>query len=245
MEENRNNDFKWDDVPAAAEVPAEPEIAVEPEIPVEHEAPAEVPQRRKPATKPDSKPGVPKKLPLPAIAAAVVALIVIIVLITSLGSPKRIAKKYIDAYLYNDIVAMHKYLAYDSYASTLGDEDEEDYFEDMSDLYDEDITSWKDLAAYYHAQREEDLLDEFGEYKIEITVSRVKDLSDRALEREFEWFMDDLEDNTDFDRDDISSSKTVNLKLKIKGDEGTERGSCTVYLVKMGLSWKVLYVTLD
>lgn len=239
-----NNDFNWDQEPETEQVPAEPEVPVESEAPAEPEAPVAAPKRRKPATRPAAKPvNLPfdvSKLPLKAIGIAAVALIVVIILISSLGGPKNLAKKYVKANVYGDIVAMHKYLAYDNYANILGDEDEEDYFEDLSDDLDEEITSWKDLAKYNREESEENLEDEYGDYKIEMEITKVKDVSARSLEKDFEYLYDRLEDNTDFDRDDISAGKTVKIKMKIKGDEGTERYELTVYLVKMGMSWKVL-----
>ena len=184
------------------------------------------------------------KKPLFAIiGVAAAALIAAVALVFFLGSPERVAKKYMDAWMYGDVVTLHKYLAYDNYADIVGDMDEDDYFEDLSEKYDEDITSWEELAEYNYVTNDEWYSDEYGDYKIEITVSKVKDKTPRSLKKEFESVIDRLEEYTDYDHDDVSAGKVLEIKVKIKGDEDSLRTSYNLYMVKMGLSWKIFNIT--
>ena len=156
------------------------------------------------------------------------------------GSPKNVAVRYVKAYEFSDYVAEHKVMAYDTYAYFLGDMSEEEYFEQCSDRYDEDIQSWKDLSDYYRTDWEEFLEDIYGEYKLSIEASRVKDMSNKRLEAEYGNFLNELETKIAFDRDDISDAKEVTVKLKIEGEDGTDRETYIVCLVKINGVWKAL-----
>ena len=175
------------------------------------------------------------------IAIAVILVIVIVVgYLISRRSPKNVASRYVEAYEFSDFVTEHKVMAYDTYAYFLGERSEEEFFEECSDNYDEDIKSWKDLSNYYRTDWEEFLEDLYGDYKLSIEVSRVKDMSTKRLETEYGDFLDELETQIAFDRDDISDAKEVTVKLKIEGEDGTDRETYLVCLVKMNGAWKVL-----
>ena len=54
--------------------------------------------------------------------------------------------------------------------------------------------------------------------------------------------MDVLEDKTGFDSDKVSAAKMVVLKVKITGDDSTEREQVQVQLVRIDGKWKVYSV---
>lgn len=185
-----------------------------------------------------------RKKTIIAIAAILVVVIVAGCLISS-KSPEKVAIRYVEAYEFEDLVTLHKVMAYDIYALRLGDMSEEEYFEKLSNTYDEDITSWKDLSKYNRASTKESLEDYYGDYKLAFDVSRVKDMSNRKLEEAYGSTLNQLENTTAFDRDDISDAKEVIVKGKLEGEDETERFTYTVCMVKMNGAWKALSVDYD
>lgn len=175
------------------------------------------------------------------IAIAVILVIAIAAgCLISRGSPENIAVRYVEAMEFGNYVTMHKVMAYDTYMKILDEMSEEEYFEEISDEFKEDIQSWKDLSDYLRTTAEESLEDAYGEYKLSFDVSRVKDISIRRLEDEYESTLDSLEEELAFDRDDISDAKEVTVKGKFEGEDETDRMTYTVCMVKMNGAWKVL-----
>lgn len=185
----------------------------------------------------------PKKkwLIIGIIASVVLILSIALFSVLSSLSPQSIAEKYAEAYIFGDICKLQKYSAYDCYEFALRSyDDEEEYFEIMSDHYDEDITSWDDLSKAQRAYADEEFSDEYGDYKVTIEATRVKDISIRKLAEECGYQLDLLEEQGLIDRDDIAEAKEVTLKLKIAGEDTTDRDTGTIYLVRLGFFWKVL-----
>lgn len=175
------------------------------------------------------------------VVAAVLVLVAALSVI-SYSSPKAVAKRYLDAYVYRDYVTMNKLMAYDVYAYELYwcDGDEEKFFEEVSDEFDEDIYSWKELSKYMREYVDEELCDEYGDYSISYEVTREKDISIRKLEEEEEYLIERLEKRANFDIDNVTKAKVITIKVKIKGEDETERETIEVYMVKIGGRWKVL-----
>ena len=116
------------------------------------------------------------------------------------------------------------------------------FFWRMTDRYDSDIESWND---FYKATKEyqADLLeDQYGNYKIEIKVIKSKEISVKKLFSDNKAHVDVLEDKTGFDSDKVSAAKMVVLKVKITGDDSTEREQVQVQLVRIDGKWKVYSV---
>ena len=180
------------------------------------------------------------------IAIAVILVIGIVAgCLISRGSPENVAVRFVEAWILDDLEKTHKVMAYDYYAYHLEEMSEEEFFEAYSDEFKEDIQIWKDLSDYCRTSMEENLEDEYGNYKLSFDVSRVKDMSIRRLEDEYEYTLDWLEEDLAFDRDDISDAKEVTVKCKIEGEDETERMTYTVCMVKMGGAWKVLDYDID
>ena len=176
------------------------------------------------------------------LVVAAVLVLVAALSVASYSSPKTVAKRYLDAYVYRDYVTLNKLMAYDVYAYELYwyDGDEEKYFEEVSNEFDEDIYSWKELSKYMREYMDEELCDEYGDYSISYEVTREKDISIRKLEEEEKYLIERLEERADFDIDDVAKAKVITIKAKIKGEDETERETIEVYMVKIGGSWKAL-----
>ena len=175
------------------------------------------------------------------ILAVIMAVAIVAGCLLARTSPKSVAIRYAEAMLFSDYVKIHKTTAYDYYAFTLGEKSEEEYFENVSDKYKEDIESWKDMSTYFRSRSVEDLEDDYGNYKLSFDASRVKDMSLRRLEDEHEDLLDYLEEEVAFDRDDISAAKEVTVKIKLEGEDATERETWTICMVKINGAWKALY----
>lgn len=173
-------------------------------------------------------------------AVAAVAVVAVVAALLTGGSAKSVAGKFAKEYCSANIKSCTKLLAYDYYDYLLSDyDDEEEFFEDASDEYDEEITSWRD---YYKAESEDskDRLDDYyGSYKFTIEVTKEKNMSLKKWEDEYEWEIENYEDADCFDRDAVKAVKMVTVKIKIKGEDGSDSYTAEMCVVKMGLSWKV------
>lgn len=174
--------------------------------------------------------------------AAAVVLIVVVVSIMSYLSPESTAERYVRAYTLDDLKTEQRINCYDSMALILADyEDEEEFFEDWSDTLDVDIENWNEFYRAFQADTEEELKDEYGDYKLTVEATRTKDVSNSRMERDYSSRMDKLEEDYEgFDRDDIRDMKEVTVKMKLEGEDYTERESYVVTLVKIHGLWKVL-----
>ena len=181
-----------------------------------------------------------KKPPLKFIligAAALAVVIAVVVILLSRNNPSSVAKRYIQAFYTDDKTATSLW-AFDFNAIRLSEYDgsEEEFFEAMSDEYSADISSWNDFYKAVDSSFQEQLEDEYGEYKVTTEVTRTKDISvKKALERDI-----------NFDTDSISDACVVTAKAKITGEDEIERTKIDVYVVKIGGSWGVLdYISAD
>ena len=136
--------------------------------------------------------------------------------------------------------------AYDRKARQLGYyDDEDDFFEAMSDKYDENITSWGSFFKAKNKSDKETIEDLVEKYKITTEVTRTKDISVKKLLKENSRLIEGLEAKGLIDRDDISAAKEIVVKMKVKGEDQTVRNTYDMYLVKIGGAWKVLDYDVD
>ena len=172
-----------------------------------------------------------------------IAIVLIIAVIIGLNaiSAGNVAEKFAKAAILEDHKAMGKYAAFSVEKYCVGDYgDEEEFYEDMSDEYDEDISSWSDFCKIAREYAQEYLEDFYGDFKLTFEATKVKDMSIKKLSSECEYRIEALEERSDFDIDDYSKAKVVTVKAKIDGDDDKDKGSCDVYLVKDGITWKVV-----
>lgn len=183
------------------------------------------------------------KNPMVLIAGGAILLVLLIVIIACSGGAKKNAHKYVKAMVKGDVIKACKYMAYDPKELILesADMDKDEFFEEMSDWMDEDIDSWRDVNKLMKEEMEDELEDEYGDYKITTKVVDVEKISVRKLKKEIgESRLETLEDEIDFDPDRIRAAKVVEVKVKIKGEDDTETERIEVYMVRIGLSWKVI-----
>lgn len=185
------------------------------------------------------------------ILLVVIAVVGCIIAFSANNSPKAVAERYIKAVLMEDGAVACKLTAYDYkeysmlYArrySNNPDFDEEDYFEGCAEKYDEDIASWKDLFAVEKKLRLEEMEDEYGAFKLTVDVTREKDMSVKKVTSELEDWLEMLEEEISFDTDMIGDCKVLTAKVKLIGEDDSEKETCQVYLCKIKGSWKVLYL---
>lgn len=206
-----------------------PPETLEPTSPAEGNAPAAgAPEKRK-------LPG--KKL---VILAAVVVLIAAAVALLSRGSASSVAKRCCRA-LFRDQKTVAALTAYDWKRMELdGYEDEEEYFEKAGDRWEEDIRSWNDFYQARNASMREDMEDIYGDYQLMVEATKSRDLFVKKLLSDQDDWLDALEDCGAFDRDSVTAAQQVTVKVKVKGEEDTDRVTYKVTLVKVGGGWKVL-----
>lgn len=231
-----NNNFT---TPAPEDIPIrDPEVVAAPEKAEETAAPGK------------TEVAAAKKPPLKFIligAAALAVVIAVVVILLSRNSPSSVAKRYVQAFYTDDKTATSLW-AFDFNAIRLSEYDgsEEEFFEAMSDEYSADISSWNDFYKAVDSSLQEQLEDEYGEYKVTTEVTRTKDISvKKALEDCAVW-VKILERDINFDTDSISDACVVTAKAKIIGEDEIERTKIDVYVVKIGGSWGVLdYISAD
>lgn len=174
------------------------------------------------------------------ILVAAVLLIAVVTGVLVYLSPSSVAKRYMDAWNWQNYPKLQRVMTYDWYAYVLDGDSEEEYFEDKSDFYDEDIASWNDLAKYNKQATIENYEDIIGDFSISMEVTRVKEMSMNRVEDEYDWILENLEKDQQFDPDEISDAKEVFVKVKVEGEDDTLRNTYAVCLVKMGGLWKAL-----
>ena len=118
-------------------------------------------------------------------------------------------------------------------------DDEEEFFESISDWTDSDISSWSDYYKVLEDEAKEDLEDSYGKYRVSAEATKEKNMSLKKWEDEYDWEIENYEDAGCFDRDSVKAVKIVTVKVKIQGEDDIERDSGEICMVKMGLFWKV------
>ena len=241
MDENMNYTPTPEETPASA-----PEIApaAEPVFTAPAEPAYTAPVVTAPAGAAPAAPAPAKKLPLVPIliaAAVVVVAICAAVFFITRNSASAVAERYILG-CYGDDKTATALQAYDCNAWRLADYDgdEEAFFEYASDRYDTDVTSWNDYYKAVDDDFKESLEEVYGEYKVTAKVLKSKDISVKRVLEEKESLIELLENDINFDSDKISDAKLVTVRLKIAGEDGIRRNKYEVYVVKIGLSWRVL-----
>ena len=195
------------------------------------------------ATTEEALPKAKKKLSLTTILIlAAVALLVIVAAVIFLvhNSPTSVAKRYVKGFYTNE-QAFVSSLAFDYKAYLLYDYDgsEDEFFEAMSDLYEVDISSWRDYYKAVDEDSREGLEDSFGKYKVTAEATRTKEKSVDWLRLKTHGWLGTLEEEAGFDHDSIKAVRLVTVKLKIAGDK-IKRETCDVIVVRTGLFWGVL-----
>ena len=87
--------------------------------------------------------------------------------------------------------------------------------------------------------------DYVGKYSKTVSVTKVRNISVKKLQDDMQSFINRLEKNGSIDADKISAAKSITVKMKIKGEEQTIRNTYDMYLVKIGMAWKVLDYDVD
>lgn len=182
-----------------------------------------------------------------AIVAAIAIVLGLFISLLGGGSPKSIAKKYIEASIEGDIKAqygmmvgkMQKYVE-----KELMSEYKDEAFDYMEEQCDElDIkANINNFNQYYKASKKvaaAEMKETFGKnYKVKIEVREVEDMRSSELEEIQDSYDNDvLEDYVNADK--IKKGKIVTVKVIIDGKKDTQTYDRTVYVVKYKGKWKV------
>lgn len=171
-----------------------------------------------PAAAPNPKKQKTKKLLIigGSILAAVLAIVIALILI--FPGPKAVVNKMTKAIEQGNLEK-----AVNCMPSFLWDNDD-DTKEDMIDYIEE---MWED--------------EEIEDYDISCKIKEVSKLS-RSEREDLQDFLEMLEDEVDFDADDINvkKAKKVEVKVTIKDGSYTERETIEVFVIKYKGQWKVL-----
>ena len=161
-------------------------------------------------------------------------------------SPSSVTTRFVKARLDGNILALEKVMAFDLKAYLLAGKDEESFFEAASNRYYEDISSWQEYNKAYMKYVREDLEDEIGKYKITQNVTREQDLSYKKMQSELgDIYLRQLEHLYDYNADAVKKCLVVTDKIRLDGEDETDKIIGTVYLVKMGMNWKVIDWSFD
>lgn len=171
------------------------------------------------------------------------------------NSPKSVAKKYVMAQLEGDLktrlsLSPGKYQKYYEEEVYGDDDDAEQLFENAEEYADElDVdVKIKNFNQYYKAMKKitkAENKEDYGKgYKFSVKVVDMKDMRNSDLEDIQDMYdNDEMEDYINPDK--IKKGKKVYVKVDIDSDENPSSEIVTVYTVKYGSQWKVVYVTGD
>ena len=252
MDENKVNDV-------SAEEQAQVEAEVVEETAAEAETESTVTQeevRNEPSKNSSVFSSIKEKLSSKTAKRAIGLFVVIAILVCAasatgiFSSAESVALKFVKATADFDAKTVSKYLAYDIKAIRLYnsdcEDDEEAFFDKMSDEYEEDISNWNDYFKAMHDSSFEDFVDLFGDYTISCEVSRSKDISEKKVKDDYSYELSKYEKRAGLDIDDIGAGKIITVKGKYETeDEGIVRFTYEVVVVKCSNTWKVLDYDVD
>lgn len=172
-----------------------------------------------------------------AVILGVIVVIGVVCGVISYNSPASVAQRFAKTWCVSDYKVNDSTLVGGKYY-WFGDEDEQEWLEEQSSWYDEDFSSMSDYYNYMKTEREEELYDDYGKYKITTRVSKEKDVRVGKL-------LDDEDiveilDTLDIDEGRVKAAKLVTVKFHIDGEDDSDRLTFEVQLVRIGLAWKVI-----
>lgn len=189
-----------------------------------------------------------KLIKLIALGAAVVVFLVLILSLLGGGSPKSVAKKYVQAELDGDMKAGFSVMAgkmQKCYEKEIMSEYKDEMFEMMEEQCEEmDIkANIKNFNQYYKASKKvtkAEMTEEFGKgYKVKIKIREVDDLRSSEIEAIQEMYDSEMYEDY-IDANKIKKGKKVTVAVIIEGKESDDTEEIEVYVVKYKGKWKVV-----
>ena len=189
-----------------------------------------------------------KLIKLVAIIAAVAVVLGLFIALLGGGSPKSVAKKYVEAELEGDMKAAFSVMAgkmQKCYEKEFMSEYKDEMFEMMEEQCEElDIkANIKNFNQYYKAAKKvtkAEMNEEYGKgYKVKIKIREVDDLRSSEIEA-----IQDMYDNEMYedyiDANKIKKGKKVTVAVIIEGKESDDTEEIEVCVVKYKGKWKVI-----
>ena len=182
------------------------------------------------------------------VSAAVILVTALLVILLGAGNPKTVAKKFVQAQLEGDALAMYRVMAGDmqQYNEQLHKDDKEEMFTQTEEACAElgiEVTI-DDFKQYYKAGRQLQTArwqDQYGaDYKVTVKVREIEDMSAAALQ-EIQTRCGEADLAEYIRADKIKAGKYVVVDVIIEGDNETTTQNVRVYVVKYKSKWKVAY----
>ena len=188
------------------------------------------------------KPNLKKLITLIAVGVVVlVAVLITVLAIINNNSPTEIAKAATKAFLDCDYKKAEKRFLVTSkmeidFSANCLDYTEEEYLEDFYD-----VSSFKEYYDEMNEEIRDELYDEYGDYKY--VIRKVKE--DHATSKEYKQYIEDWEESSyeryyDILADDISDMTTVEVKVRINGEDNSETVTFTYEMVKYKGKWYIV-----
>lgn len=167
------------------------------------------------------------------------------------NKPEDVAEEFVKGMMNSDFNRIFNLYAFDYEEALQGEsleyyDDKEAFFEEMSDQYDEEITSWSQLYQIAKQETKAELEEDFGKgYKITVKAGDVVDMGDEDLDELIDEVDDDYGDYTSMrDLKDAEEGKIVTVIITIKGEDEDgedveEEKTYEIYMLKMNGKWKV------
>ena len=162
------------------------------------------------------------------------------------NDPEAVAEAFAEAYELEDYAALIDLYAYDFEAELKDDaldyyDSEDEFFEEMSDEYDEKITSWKGAYKAVLKEADEYLKGEYGDdYKLKVKATDTEELDEDEIEDIIDYLLDECDGYVDEDAvKDIDEAMDVTVETSISGEDGEDSSTLIVTVVKIDGKWKV------
>ncbi|MCL2817091.1 MAG: zinc ribbon domain-containing protein, partial [Clostridiales bacterium] len=207
----------------------------------------------KPAYAPVSVRTLPKPNRKPLTIAACIAALLLLVLIFSGGSPEKAAKKFMAAGAGGDFKTAYKYAApdYDDTIKALVKKNgisEKEYYAALSSISGTKIKNTNQFYNYMKKDMQKYLKDRYGSnYKVTAKVVS----SEKLSKEERDSYLSKWENKIKRDYSGVSPDKIlkvdkikqiykVKVECNIKGKNGSDSYTETLYVAKVGGKWKVI-----
>lgn len=164
------------------------------------------------------------------------------------NDPEAVAEAFAEADILEDLKAQFDLTAYDyetmykeDWLDDYGCDDEDEFFEELSEDYDEDISSWNDWYKRKLNNAKESYKDYYGDdYKLKVKATDTEELDEDEIEDIIDYLLDECDGYIDEDAvEDIEEAMNVTVEASISGEDGEDSGIMYVTVVKIDGTWKV------
>lgn len=162
------------------------------------------------------------------------------------ASAEDVAVDFVKAEVLEDYVSQFDLAVFD-YEAMLKDnvlnnyDSEDEFFEEMSDEYDENITSWKKVFSVILKDAKEYFEDTYGDdYKLKVKATDTEELDEDEIEEVIDYLLDECDGYVDEDAlENIKEAMNVTVEVSVSGSRDDDAYTIIVTVVKIDGKWKV------